>query len=81
MERNGRALGWNKTSPKMCLGQLLMASASMPGGGQASLDEKRPAGAGLCTATPNIYSENHLLLHYKNIFSLYLIWSRAHLAR
>lgn len=58
-----------------------MASASTPEGEQASLDEKKPAGAGLCIAMPNIYSVNHLLLHYKNTFSLYLICPHARLAR
>lgn len=55
-----------------------MASASTPGGEQATLNEKK---ASWGIATPDIYSENHLLLRYKNIFSLYLICSHAHLAR
>lgn len=45
---NRRALGWTKTTPKMCFGQHLLASMNTTGGEQASLEEIEPAGLGLC---------------------------------
>lgn len=71
---NKRALGWNKTPPKMCSGQHLLASVNTTGGEQASLEEKEPAGVGLCETLPYpISTQKTTSYHYiKHVFLSHL---------
>lgn len=74
MERNERALGRKKTLPKMCFGQHLLASENTAGWEQGSLEGKSQLGGAVrAIGASNIYLENHLLSHYENMFSPYLI--------
>lgn len=72
MERNGRALGWTVTPPKMCFRQHLLASGSTAAGDRPA--EDRPAGGQASrgravwdVAESSTYSENHLFSHYRNM--------------